>query len=793
MPYQPMPLLAVFAALALLPAGITAQTVSFDSRHAGDIARNPPDLHFRLDVAGGQRTFHMGERIPLVLSFSSDTPAKYKLNAATYDRGGRLPTEEFVMEQAASDPYIDYFGAGVLGGLGGGIRGYPVLDREAVTIELELNQWFRFERPGLYRLYLKSHRLTREAAPGEADRETVEFAAVSNIVEIEILSADAAWESAKVAGIKAILDSDAAQRAGAKEEKPLVVLPDEKVRVAWRELEYLGTPEAVRTAFEMAHQTGESPSALLLFAARDRKAMVLAFDAYLADPQVTIGQWDIRIRAAFAWMERDKPQPLPVFPWEKPDRAALQKLQEVAAGRQTRFNEFLQAEAIRLIPVVAAKSPTARKDSGESIAAFAEREARMADLIPPDDYGLTRDQLIAQFATFPEDRQMELLGRKWDLVRGPDMIPALKQVLAGEQPKPTMGRAMGLQVWGVESGVAISALQRLAELSRQEVAGIIGEDIASGTPRFAGYAVRELPPQDLPGVDDALLAGLDKDFEATMPLVAKFASARLLPEVRRRAREHPARCALEQPVVIYFVRVVPTEDGEGRAMLRQALDRRENCGWFRMLLHNVARVAWTPAIRAEAMARLDDQDPEVVASAASVLAQYGEPEVEAHLWKRLEKWSKQWRGRVAELEGHPIAGGGRVEEERLGTALFDSIANAQAWLLDDARRKRLAALCVQEGCRKRWETPQRDGMPSITVANGGWMYPPSYQIGGYSSPTWDGLKRKLLQYPGGTAFCWTPSSGGFSEGFSPGQIQDMFRELTTFLTAHSMRIEACSP
>lgn len=50
-----------------------------------------------------------------------------------------------------------------------------------------------------------------------------------------------------------------------------------------------------------------------------------------------------------------------------------------------------------------------------------------------------------------------------------------------------------------------------------------------------------------------------------MPLVPKFASAWLLDEVRKDAIEHPWLCAMEQPVVSYFVRVLPEANGKGRA------------------------------------------------------------------------------------------------------------------------------------------------------------------------------------------------------------------------------------
>ena len=793
MKQKPISSFSAFAAFAILSlVGLPGLAASFDSRHASDLATNPSDLHFRLDAAGGQLTFHMGERIPLTLAFSSDTPAKYKLNAASYDRSGRLPTEEFVMEKEVTDPYLDYFGAGVLGGLAGGIRGYPVLEQEPVKIGVELNQWFRFDVPGHYRFYLKSHRLARESAPGESDRRTVAFAVVSNIVEIDILAADAAWETMKLTMVRAILDPPGAEQAKTNDESLIPVPPDEHVQLAWRELEYLGTAEAVQTALDLARKTGSSPHTLLVFAARDRGKAIAAFDAYLADPQIPIREWDIRVRAAFTWMEKDKPQPLPVFFWQYPDKAGMETLQRLAADRQARFDKILRAEAVRLIPFAGAKDSAGRKVSAEAISALAPEEAKAAKLVPPDDYGLTREELIAQFPDFPADRQAELLGKKWDLVRGPEMISALRQVIAKEQPRVMMRQAMPLNVWGTETGIAISALQRLAQLSPQEIVRVIRDDIGSGEPRFAGYAVRELPAQALPGIDGTLLGQLKKDYTATMPLVAKFASARLLDEVRKDAIKHPWPCAMEQPVVIYFVRVLPGENGEGRAMLHQAMANRTDCGFFHFLLGSVASVVWNPAIQAESIASLDDPDPEVAASAAQVLAIHGGPEVEAPLWKRLEKWSEQWRGRAAELEGHPITGTGLDEDRRLGTALLGSIATAQAWLLDEPRRKRLAVLCVDDGCREQWGSPRVSDAIPIEAVNGGWIYPSSFRVEGYSSTTMEGLKRKLQQFPAGTLFHWCQPAADPADGFSPGQRQEMFQDLTAFLLEHSMTIEPCS-
>ena len=476
-----MPFLRVSTWIALATAGVPIPQTqalladSFEARHARDLAQNPSDLHFQLDTVGSQRAFHLGERIPLTLKFSSDSRDKYKLNGATYDRSGRLPTEEFVMEQdGVADPYRDYFGTSALGGPAGGIRGYPILEPKAYEIEVDLNDWYRFDRAGHYRLYLKSHRLTREALPGESDRRTVEFAAVSNILEIEILAEDPAWEAAKLSEIRAALELP--EREIPKPGGPPIPydpLTDEKIRTAHRELRYLATPGAVQLAFEHARKNGTAPDALLLVGARNRALTVAAFDSYLADPAVGIREWDVRVRAFFTLLDKDASRPVPVFFWQNPEAAEMEKVTAMEEAQQKRFEGLLQEEAIRLIPIAAGKNAAARKTSAEAIAAIAPKAARAAGLVPPDDYGLSRQDLIAAFVRFSQEQQSEFLTKKWDLVRGPEMIPALKNLIATAKPQPLPDNALALQVWGSEEDVGETALRRLMELAPQEAARIL--------------------------------------------------------------------------------------------------------------------------------------------------------------------------------------------------------------------------------------------------------------------------------------------------------------------------------
>src|ERR1035438_10344182 len=103
----------LLALLSFCSLRLVRSESSFDERYQQASASNPSDLQFVLRTAASAR-FHPGERIPLTLEFSSTAPDKYRLNAATYDRSGRLPTEAFVLDRDdVADPLIDYFGSGV--------------------------------------------------------------------------------------------------------------------------------------------------------------------------------------------------------------------------------------------------------------------------------------------------------------------------------------------------------------------------------------------------------------------------------------------------------------------------------------------------------------------------------------------------------------------------------------------------------------------------------------------------------------------------------------------------------
>ena len=51
------------------------------------------DVRLEVRTRDGQKTFYIGQIIPIELRFSSNTPGTYQLDMAKYDRSGRMDTQ----------------------------------------------------------------------------------------------------------------------------------------------------------------------------------------------------------------------------------------------------------------------------------------------------------------------------------------------------------------------------------------------------------------------------------------------------------------------------------------------------------------------------------------------------------------------------------------------------------------------------------------------------------------------------------------------------------------------------
>jgi hypothetical protein len=142
---------------------VSAQPVdSYISKHKERRAQNPDGLSFTIKLKDNRKQFHLGEIITLELSFAASKPQTFTLDAATYDRSGRLHSDGFALDprDGVIDPIGDYFDFVMVNGfvLTGGLRSIPELTDKPYVITVEMNEWQRIDKPGHYRMYVVSSR-----------------------------------------------------------------------------------------------------------------------------------------------------------------------------------------------------------------------------------------------------------------------------------------------------------------------------------------------------------------------------------------------------------------------------------------------------------------------------------------------------------------------------------------------------------------------------------------------------------------------------------------------------------
>src|SRR5690348_8920326 len=194
----------------------------------------PSDITFQVSTRNSQARFRIGEVINLELRFSSNTARKYHLDTASYDRSGRMSTEQFDVSPATgwSDPLAVYFHA-FAGFIGGGLRGTKDLSAQPEVIELQLNEWVRFDQPGRYRVTIDSSRVFTGVLGSPAPPIRVK----SNPIDIEIVPANSEWQRQTLHAAVEALEGESIPAS------PAPAAPNAK-REALKTLRYLGTPAA---------------------------------------------------------------------------------------------------------------------------------------------------------------------------------------------------------------------------------------------------------------------------------------------------------------------------------------------------------------------------------------------------------------------------------------------------------------------------------------------------------------------------------------------------------------------
>ena len=700
-------------------------------------------VEFTVRATGGQTTFHLGEVIPLELSFSSSTPGKYQLDTAGYDRSGRLNEEQYSVEPNTgwTDPLYRHF-HGFQGFMGGGLRGFEILSPHPRMILVEFNEWVRFDRPGQYRVTVVSDRVSPVKAPVGTGRMRVR----SNELLLTIVPALPQWQQQTLAGALAALDA-------AKPETHPAGQTD-LARAAAKTIRYLGTPAAAREMVSRLNNENLSPEFRLgLEGSPAREAALQAMEDALNAPTYPVTGEFLSTMSIVALPEDDGG--------------------DLAAEREQFEARFRQ-------DLIAALSNKQGKALAVSTQSIIEAAAIYSHPLPAElKYKLTV-QLISSFDQLPVGKQAELLQYRWEATDHQAMLPLVRKTAQRYQDFPEL-RAMDAYEY---NNASAAALDHWYELDPAGARPAILKEILRPKPRFNAKVLGVLPDEQLPEVDQALVEHLraSHNYEISgniASLIHRYATVSVEGAVTEQldARLGKMECEVQQPLLAYLVKVSPET---ARPRLEAAIAARGEgfSACNRSLLVEVGTLQNSPVLEELAIRSLDDPDPSIAGNAANYLGKYGTAPSEDILWAHLIDWSQRWKGREDEL--YSAAEKPDVtNQEGEGENLMSALAAGQGWLTNETKLLRLGQLAVTTNQRQQakaylgtWNTRPFEvrylGQGQLDIAQ-------------YHASSIKEAKLKLLQFPSGTLFQWL--GDGQQE-----QEKKSFEDLSQAAAAHGMII-----
>ncbi len=781
-------LLSVASILLLAPLPspdrtVQAQTTpdSFAAQQRQSLTNNPAGVNLTLRTIGDKKQFKMGEIINLELGFASTLRDTYKLNNGMHDRSGRQEIDSFHLDPQAGvvDPLHDYFSTGNSHSLGGPFGLLPLEDKP-YSITRELNEWVQFTKPGRYRLYVTSKRVGK----AKADDDSVDVIAerplsvTSNIIEFEIVAGDNAWQQHTLVEAIAILD--------VKDDHPENWRHEEARRVGCRKLRFLATQAAAR---EMAARFGSSDHGCEyeylygLIGSPYRAFAIKEMEQQIGAPEYPVTPMFLYTLAHLV----SYGQKAITTPYPANDPEKLKQWQQQNRQQREAY-EAIEAKYIeQLAAAVSRKQESARAVSLHTLLDYYARIPREKrsefNLAWLKQLGAALPEV---FFSLPPDTQSNLLGYQWKYVSNPAMLPILRQIYNTSQHIP--------------HGLRESALRRLYELSPAEGRKLILDEIRSSHPQVSMKVLGMLPDKTLPEADEALATHLAESvadrknnesddaynrMEILSLLVERYATGAVSSQVKATymsADINSWGCLPQGSLLIYLTR---QDAAAGVQLVRDVLaardPKRSHC--YASVVAGVAEEYMPPELEQLAIETLADSDAEVVASTARSLGAHGSSAAEQQLWRRLEQWHQEWRGRESELRDQASADDTLAQPYQIEVALVDALGMASAWLTDSDGLKRLQQLSLSAQGRREVARiiAQQNGTIRVTLNEEDDQLI-NIGVNQYEFRNMLALKEKLKQYPRGTAFIWNTLSR-----HSPA-AERLFAELKAYLEERGIRL-----
>ena len=582
----------VFLAAALVnggPAGIPSAWASgdaFDTANQEARAGGYPGVSLHLSLAGTATIFHMGEPIPVTLSFTGSAPGKYQLIS------GYLSTlDEFHVDRAAdvARPILD------LPIRGESTMGAVPINEKPSDVHAVVNTWYRFDKPGHYRVYVVSDRVEPDPLPAVEVEPAPRSA--SDVIEFDILPDDPVWDRAQFVAARKDIDAE-----------------DENMRRHARmTYAYLGTEDVIR---DVARRLCGAPVwddglADILYSARRRAFAVETLKDELHKPDAAVTG---RLLEAMARLELTGRYPLPggdtpgaestgVLRLEREWRIKAQEPALIAAYCRSLQDAIgLKRGRARAVSIVALLGEDAKVRRGNK--ARTASEQRLAASLYP----------ILGSLTAAQQRDL-LVDPAYNAIKGPKLVPYLKRVVR-----------IDAQINGDcdQYDLREAAVHRLYEISPSAGRQAILDNITSAKMDMDFGTLTMLPDREIPALDPVLKRNLLKADGAEMAaclMIARYASPALLSDAETWCRQmiadpdHSDPDALDY-LIAYVLRV---DDRRGAPLLRKAIAQRTKRSANAAILSGIIPSLHTPQFERVLRAHVTDPDPAVAGDARRAL------------------------------------------------------------------------------------------------------------------------------------------------------------------------------
>jgi hypothetical protein len=711
-----------------------------------------------LQAANGQSIFHIGERIPLKLTFSSPNDTDYLIAPLVRGRGDEFDCNRFeVVSPAAgwSDPLEMYFKQDLIH-TGHGWSWPPLKSSKPVEALLDLNEWIRFDQPGDYTVKVTSFCVSR--SHGKVGYS------LAKTIELHIVPATPEWQNEKFKSIQPNLDL--------LDLPPPQARPGESSQSQWErrtalfgsaraDLMYLATPAAIdemtyRLRSEKYNFADLCSMGLMGLPPAMRETAIASMNKRIEEPDFPITQWFFSTLSF-----------LHVTPGSE---------EESIRNQREAINPVIWSA---IFSAVTKKEPAARAQTVQTLLEHGR------NISTPEGKLQMASLLKLSFLDLDSRSQTDDLRNEWDQLKAPEFLPVL-QTLAR---LPVQGDS-DLQVFVYDKQELKGlALKRWYDLDPEGAHREIVAQIGSASPSLAAQSIAFLPEEQFPQFEplwaQALLDTQSQLRERALgSLLVRFgtgaATSQMIAKLGEK-RDYP--CDAHIMALAYLVRFDPN-------LARQKLKQEFPGECSGQLLRFISELTTAPVLNDQAVKNLNSTETETVRDALQYLTSYGRKEDEAPLWRRYVAWTSAFDEK-ANLLDHPGAGRNKdFANSTIGEELGNVLISGQGWFADPELIARVLKKCVGESmCKQLKEdagravAPYQLNLPNLTVQSVGTVAD-SIGVAQYETCSLKLFEAKISQFPPGSKFAlnrWYRASNS--------DERTLEAEVRTILEKHGMSLE----